>query len=169
MPLRKRVWRKVSPDFTLPHWGHPCPNCDLMRISADHSYPHCLHFHQTCLWDPAWTQSGVNGKFFSQFHSSAREGDVVSKSLKPGRTFCPEQNGQPRPFALLSTIAGHSCPHWPIHHTFLLEWAVTSQGDRSPFLVGCHYLAKLGLQVNKSFWPFISLVVCPIMITPITC
>ena len=45
------------------------------------------------------------------------------------------------------------------HHTFFLEYAVTSAGFKFPFFVGCHCFASSGFTVCKSLYPFN--ILCP--------
>ena len=61
--------------------------------------------------------------------------------------------GQAVPLVRLSIDAIHSCPLSQIHHTFLSEPTVTSNGVRVPFFIGCHSLARFGLRVAKSLKP----------------
>ena len=49
--------------------------------------------------------------------------------------------------------ASHSCPHFPSHHAFLLDFPAICIGCSLPFFVGCHSAARLGFTVTRSLTP----------------
>lgn len=49
--------------------------------------------------------------------------------------------------------ASHSCPHFPSHHAFLLDFPAICIGRSLPFFVGCHSAARLGFTVTRSLTP----------------
>ena len=155
--------------------GQPltCPSAlgrDLLTHTASHSWSSAgdpsgqvplSHFHQTFFIDPATTSRGVKSPFLVGCHSLAKSGCVVARQLE-GTVFCPEQQGQLFLFLVrLSGVASHSwssagdpsgqVPLSHFHQTFFLEPATMSRGVKSPFLVGCHSLAKSGCVVAKQF------------------
>ena len=67
--------------------------------------------------------------------------------------FARQHIGHPVPFALSFTLACHSCPHLPSHHTFLLDFEEIDEAVKEPFFTGCHSAANSGLIVSKSLNP----------------
>ncbi len=99
------VARSLYPGSTdLPlQTGQPFPAFRLAAVDS-HSWPRA-HRHGRFLFDePAVTAVGSNKA------SAARRGCVVAKSLKPGNTAWPAQNGHPRPLERSAAVAVHSCP-----------------------------------------------------------
>lgn len=74
-------------------YGQPCP-CTLAEMTACHSWPQgpC---HQTFLFEPVVTSSGLSVPLRSAFHCDARSGRFEVRSLNPGHALLPEQYGQP--------------------------------------------------------------------------
>ena len=67
------------------------------------------------------------------------------------QTFFPLQKGQPLPFFLSLIVAGHSWPFLHFHQTIFPELGVTTLGVSTPFLLGCHCCASLGLTASRLF------------------
>ena len=138
------------------HFGQPIPFDFVERVAicASHSWPFSQR-HQTFLLLPAITSAGMRVPFFVGCHSAASQGCVVARSLNPGSTFLLAQYGHP--VALLPALSfGVACHSWPFsqrHQALRLLPAKTSLALSPPFLVGCHWAAKWGRLVARSFTP----------------
>ena len=123
-------------------------------MSVFHSWPF-LHLHHTFLFAKGATWEGSNGRFLSD-HSSASSGNIVFRSLKPGRIILWEQYGHPAPLTLLLTEASHSCPHLPFQKTFLCVPGPIIVGSKGLFFVD-HSFDNSGSIVLRSLTPGIIL------------
>ena len=103
------------------------------------------------------TSDGFTAPFLVGCHWAAMSGLTVARSLNPGRSSWLPQYGQPLPAALLDITACHSWPLSQTHHAFFPLPAVKSRGLEPPFLVGCHWTARLGLVVARSVSPAMGL------------
>ena len=52
--------------------------------------------------------------------------------------------------------ASHSCPHFPSHHAFWLDFPAICIGCSLPFFVGCHSAARPGFTVTRSLTPSVT-------------
>ena len=97
--------RSLKPDTTLlfEHVGHDVPRT-LWLIRAFQVCP-SSHDHPTALELPADTNVGSQSSA-----CAATSGWVVARSLKPERTFHPEQTAQPRVRTRSATTPSNSCP-----------------------------------------------------------
>ena len=116
--------------------GHPVFIAVRKSIRVSHSRSHTPHNHHARFLEPGMISSGPVGLRVG-CHSAATPGNRVTRSLKPGSSRWFAQKGHPAPLTRFCTIASHSCPHCPSHHTFLPDPLVTESGVRV-FLVGCH-------------------------------
>lgn len=67
-------------------------------------------------------------------HCSASCGCSEARSLNPGRTFCPAQNGQPAfDVTRLATLACQLCPFGHLHQTFRCAPGMTCVGSSGEF------------------------------------
>ena len=138
------VARSLKPAKTalFAQTGH-CLPLTLEAIIALYTCPQVLHFHQTFFRLFTLVVSGVNVPFFSD-HSAARSGYRVFRSLTPGRSVIPEQEGHSLPPDLVEIKAYHSFPQvWHFHHTRRLAKAVTMSGFKGKFR-GDHSFAISG-------------------------
>ena len=133
------------------HLGQPFPR-ERLPIVASHSCPN-LSIHQIFSSLPAVNCSGLRLPFFVIFHCATSLGLVVFKSLKPIKTLCPEQMGQPLFLDLSLIEEDHSWSNLSIHQTFLRLPAVNCSGLRLPFFVIFHCATSLGLVVKRSLKP----------------
>ena len=82
----------------------------------------------------AITASGVSAPFFFRSHWTASCGCSEARSLNPGRTFCPAQNGQPAfDVTRLATLACQLCPFGHLHQTFRCAPGMTCIGSSGEF------------------------------------
>ncbi len=137
----RTVAKSLKPGNTArePQKGQPFPP-DRLLTPADHSCPR-VHRHATRLLLPALSVVGSNSA------SRAKSGWVVCRSLKPGSTALPAQNGQPLPFARFDTDARQPCPNEHLHGRIWLDPAVTVVASNSASA------ARSGLTVARSLYP----------------
>ena len=144
----------LSEHTRLPaQYGHPLTF--LLAILDSHSWP-LSQTHQAFLLLPRVTIFGERSPFLVGCHCLAKVGFKTAKLLSE-HTRLPEQYGHP-PFCLEFITASHSWPLSQTHQTLFLPLGATIFGERSPFLVGCHCLAKVGFKTFKLlsepiFWP----------------
>ena len=90
--------------------------------------------HHTRRLEYALTASGVSAPFFFRSHCSASCGCSEARSLNPGRTFCPAQNGQPAfDVTRLAALACQLCPFGHLHQTFRCAPGMTCVGSSGEF------------------------------------
>jgi hypothetical protein len=66
-------------------------------------------------------------------------------------TFCPAQNGQPRPAARSRACAFHECPARQRHQHFRAEPATTCAGVSAPFRSASHSATNFGATLASEF------------------
>ena len=107
---KRSVCTQTERFFLLEHKGQPVAFFARSITLVFHSCPHFGHSHQTRLFEPGVTCSGVRVSFFDGCHSFATFGQQLAKSLCPIRTTRLAHTGQPVPLcALVVTMALHSC------------------------------------------------------------
>ena len=137
--------------FLLVQTGQPLP-LTRAETAARHSWP-LSQTHQTLRRVPGTTSAGVRSPFLVGCHWRASSGLLVARSLTPRRSARLLQTGQPAPETRLLIWARHSWPWGHCHQTRRWLPGSTSDGVRSPFLVGCHSAARSGERVARSVSP----------------
>ena len=100
----------------------------------------------------ATTASGVSAPFFFRSHCSASRGCSEARSLNPGRTFCPAQNGQPAfDVTRLAMLACQLCPFEHLHQTFRCAPGRTCVGSSGKFFSVSHSESRSGNFAAREF------------------
>lgn len=108
--------------------------------------------HHTRRLEYTLTASGVSAPFFFRSHCSASRGCSEARSLNPGRTFCPAQNGQPAfDVTRLATLACQLCPFGHLHQTFRCAPGMTCVGSSGEFFSVSHSESRSGNFAAREF------------------
>ena len=116
--------------------------------------PSCHHEGDFEVWDSINTvlDPEMKEKVLNQSNSLS----VVARSLYPASTSRSAQTGQTVPFTRALITDFHSLPHLlQCHHTFFLDFALTSFGFRGKFFSD-HSSAICGCVLLRSFFPLIN-------------
>jgi hypothetical protein len=92
----------------------------------------------------------VRGAFFVMWNCARRK-ELVPPSEFSRVVLLPLQMGQPGLAYRLPGVACHSWPASHSHQNFFPERTATCDGRKSPFLDGCHWLARSGRPVESVF------------------
>lgn len=116
-----------------------------------HAWPFS-HSHHAFRLLPGVTCCGVKLPLRVGCHCDAITGSLVSRSLNPGRTFCPAQNGQPAfDVTRLATLACQLCPFGHLHQTFRCAPGMTCVGSSGEFFSVSHSESRSGNFAAREF------------------
>lgn len=147
------VSRSLNPGRTLRlvQYGQSLSLFTRWAMTAQKECP-LSQSHHTRRLEYALTASGVSAPFFFQSHCSASCGCSEARSLNPGRTFCPAQNGQPAfDVTRLATLACQLCPFGHLHQTFRCAPGMTCVGSSGEFFSVSHSESRSGNFAAREF------------------